>query len=79
MTGLTGSGFEVKEETTTWSADGDHERYAHYVTQEDMMEAYVNGNPVMALCGKIWVPSKDPDKFPVCPTCKELYAELKGD
>jgi hypothetical protein len=54
--------------------DGDHERYSHYVRAEDMMLAYVEGKAIMALCGKIWVPHKDPKKFPICPTCKEIYA-----
>jgi hypothetical protein len=25
------------------------------------------------LCGKKWVPSRDPKKFPVCPDCKRIY------
>ena len=24
--------------------------------------------------GKVWVPSRDPKNFPVCPMCQELYA-----
>jgi uncharacterized C2H2 Zn-finger protein len=32
---------------------------------------------VKALCGKIWVPTRDPEKFPVCPTCKEIHANMK--
>ncbi len=68
--------IEVSEDTRADVSveDGDHERYAHYVTAEDMMAAYVEGKAIMALCGKIWVPHKDPSKFPICPTCKELYA-----
>ena len=31
----------------------------------------------MALCGKIWVPNRDPQKFPVCPICKEIYDGLR--
>ncbi len=56
--------------------DGDHDRYAHYVRKEDMMEAYVDGKPVVALCGKIWVPNRDPEKFPTCPSCKEIFDAL---
>ncbi|MEP7333599.1 MAG: DUF3039 domain-containing protein, partial [Terracoccus sp.] len=29
------------------------------------------------LCGKIWVPNRDPQKFPVCPECKEIYNGLR--
>ena len=31
------------------------------------------GTPVVALCGKVWVPSRAPEKFPVCPECKEIW------
>lgn len=67
---------EVSEDTKADVSveDGDHERYAHYVKADDMMLAYVEGKPIMALCGKIWVPHKDPNKFPVCPTCREIYS-----
>ncbi len=40
----------------------------------------VSGTPVIALCGKVWVPSRDPKRFPVCPDCKRIYEGLpKGD
>jgi hypothetical protein len=56
--------------------DGDHERFAHYVEKHKIMESAVTGIPVRALCGKIWVPNRDPGKFPVCPECKEIYEGL---
>jgi len=34
---------------------------------------------VKALCGKNWIPSRDPEKYPICPTCKEIHAGLKPD
>lgn len=58
---------------------GDHERYSHYVKKEKIVESAVMGNAVVALCGKVWVPGRDPQKFPVCPTCKEIYEKLKSD
>lgn len=58
---------------------GDHERYAHYVNKNKIVESAVMGNAVEALCGKIWVPSRDPQKFPVCPSCQEIYETLKKD
>jgi hypothetical protein len=76
---LLGSGTQSQEDTRTYTEPGDHERHAHYVVAGDVMEAYINGTPVMALCGKIWVPSRDPKKFPVCPTCKELYEEINNE
>ena len=56
---------------------GDHERFAHYVRKEKIMESALSGKPVVALCGKVWVPGRDPNKFPVCPVCKEIYEGLR--
>lgn len=56
---------------------GDHERFAHYVRKDKIMSSALSGEPVIALCGKVWVPGRDPNKFPVCPTCKEIYEGLQ--
>ncbi len=53
--------------------EGDHDRFAHYVEKHKLTEALVVGTPVIALCGKVWVPSRDPERFPVCPECKRLF------
>ncbi len=53
---------------------GDHERFAHYVPRAQLNRALVTGEAVIALCGKRWVPHRDPERFPVCPTCKEIKA-----
>ena len=66
------------EETTVESVEpGDHERYSHYVRKEKIVESAVMGSPVVALCGKVWVPNRDPQKFPVCPECQEIYDGLR--
>lgn len=57
---------------------GDHERFAHYVRKEKILESALSGEPVIALCGKVWVPGRDPSRFPVCPTCKEIYEGLRA-
>jgi Protein of unknown function (DUF3039) len=68
--------------------DGDHERMAHIVLEgvetdagdyvsagPTVIEGIVNGTAVRALCGKVWVPGRDPKKYPLCPTCKEIAAQ----
>ncbi len=55
---------------------GDHERYAHYVRKDRAMQSAVEGTPVVALCGKVWTPVRNPDRFPICPICKEIYMRL---
>jgi hypothetical protein len=67
------SGGTLLEERTTSNDDGDHERFAHYVKKDKIVESAVTGAPVIALCGKVWVPGRDPQKFPVCPDCKRIY------
>jgi hypothetical protein len=57
--------------------DGDHERFAHYVKKGDIVRSAVEGMAVEALCGKVWIPDRDPKKYPVCPTCKEILAGLR--
>jgi hypothetical protein len=42
-----------------------------------MMESFVEGKPAVALCGKIWVPTRDGKKFPVCKVCKEIFETLE--
>ncbi len=73
-------GTSVREDTSTRPdlsfGDGDHERFAHYVNKDKIMESAVTGTPVVALCGKVWVPSRDPKRFPVCPECKEIYGSI---
>jgi hypothetical protein len=54
--------------------DGDHDRFAHYARKDDVARAYVTGEAIVALCGKKWVPTRDPKNYPVCPTCKERKA-----
>ncbi len=57
--------------------DGDHDRFAHYVKKGKIVESAISGKSVRALCGKKWVPSRDPEKFPICPVCKEIYSGLR--
>lgn len=58
--------------------DGGHDRFAHYVDKSKVTQAYIEGTPVRALCGKVWVPTRNPDRYPVCPTCQEIVDALFG-
>ncbi len=57
--------------------DGGHDRFAHYIKKEKIVESAVTGKAVRALCGKKWIPGRDPEKFPICPLCKEIHAGLR--
>ena len=76
MTELAPGSQTVLAERTQQFEDGDQDRLSHYVPKDKLMAAMVNGTPVVALCGKVWVPTKNPDKFPVCPDCKEIWQSL---
>jgi len=84
------TGTSVAPERTEPQLDGGHERMSHIVlegytpddgsfvpTGNSVVEGMVNGTAVRALCGKIWVPGRDPRRYPLCPTCKEI-AEAQG-
>ena len=61
------------------TSDGDGDGLAHIVTKDDQMKGYVTGAPIRALCGKVWVPSRDYQGLPVCPACThERERRLSG-
>jgi hypothetical protein len=69
--------------------DGEHDRFTHIVLEgytpkdgefvaldNSVVGAMVNSTPVKALCGKVWVPGRDPQMYPLCPTCKEIAQSM---
>jgi hypothetical protein len=71
--------YDLDLDTRLDTGDGDHDRFSHYVQKDEATRAMVEGTTVTALCGKKWVPSRDPEKFPICKTCKELHATLDSN
>jgi Protein of unknown function (DUF3039) len=61
-------------DTNTGEGDG----YSHYARKEEITRAAVEGGTIVALCGFRFSPVRDPQRFPVCPRCKELAAMLWG-
>ncbi|MEY4458291.1 MAG: hypothetical protein RIS25_884 [Actinomycetota bacterium] len=61
------------------SEDGDHDKFSHYVPKNKIVESAVTGKPVRALCGKKWTPNSNPERFPVCPSCKEIYEKMRDE
>jgi hypothetical protein len=64
------------------TSQGDSDEYAHIVMRDDQMRGYVSGEPIKALCGKVWVPSRDYQGLPVCQACADerdrLLAGMKN-
>jgi hypothetical protein len=78
LRGKSSKGGLLEKELLAPTDEGDHERFSHYVDKNKITESAVTGKSVKALCGKKWIPSRDPEKYPICPTCKEIYAGLKS-
>ena len=66
--------IDIEEALDPTLGDGDHEKFAHIVKRNELTDAMVFGKEITALCGKKWVPARDPERYPVCPTCKERKA-----
>lgn len=54
----------------------DADRFAHYVAKERYEESRLTGRPVVALCGKVWIPKHDAKDFPVCPECQKIFEQM---
>lgn len=65
----------IDPKTKNTDNDGD-EPLAHYAESAKITEGYIMGTPVIALCGKVFVPHRDPEKLRICPRCKEIYEGL---
>ena len=48
---------------------------AHIGRRDDVTRAYVTGEAIKALCGVVFVPTRDPSRYPVCQACSRV---LKG-
>lgn len=76
-----GDGGTILEEETSSDYrydNGDEEKFSHYVPKDKLMDSMVSGVPIRALCGKLWVPTRDPERFPLCPLCQEIFESMKS-
>ena len=70
------TGLLERTETRKERTGGDGDRFAHFVRKDKANSSMVTGQPVVALCGKVWRPQRDPAAYPVCPTCKSIYEQM---
>lgn len=73
------SSTEVESDTRVTPQTGEPSA-AHIVktqpgenAQAKVLEARIYGTPLEALCGLVWVPSRDPKQLPLCEECKSIY------
>lgn len=63
------------DDTTT----DDDDLVAHIVRDPDALtNAMIEGTEVTALCGKTWVPHRDPKGLPMCERCVWIAQERFG-
>ena len=76
---MTTTASDTQIQTTPIDTDGgDHDRFAHYCRKDDLERAILDGVPCTALCGKEWLPTRDPQRYPVCPGCKDIFENVVG-
>jgi hypothetical protein len=71
--------LDLEERLDESLTDSGQPKYAHYAESVSVTEGYVLGTPVVAICGEVFIPSRDPKKFPICPICKQIAESLYLD
>ena len=77
---LAGVSTEVIERPDTRPSDPDLEdgKVAHIIRKDDQMRGYVLGEEITALCGEKFIPTRDPNRYPVCEACRQVLAAAYG-
>ena len=51
---------------------------AHFIpASAKVAAAYVEGQPVRAICGRRFVPTADPSTAPTCPECQRIREQIE--
>lgn len=59
--------------------DGDEsDDHSHIGRAADVNRGYITGEPIEALCGRRFVPHRDPEQFPLCARCAEVLGQIKA-
>lgn len=53
-------------------------RVAHIVRKKGLTEAFIEGTALEALCGAVFVPTRNPEQYPVCPACADILKAIKA-
>lgn len=63
----------LERPTRANTGTGDPNEVAHIVyPKSKIIEAMVTGTAVEALCGHVFVPTRDPQNYPKCERCLEI-------
>lgn len=67
--GMAGADLTTLLRPETRTDQGESDEVAHIVMKSDQMRGYVGGEAIQALCGKLFVPSRNYEGLPVCKKC----------
>lgn len=83
-TPTTGTGTVLDRQTEIDPTTGEP-RAAHLVAPKDgveghvlIMQARIEGTAVEALCGHKFIPARDPQQYPNCSKCLEIFKDNTG-
>ena len=68
---MAGTDPSTLRRTEPCTDQGESDEYSHIVMKDDQLRGYVAGEAIQALCGKVFVPSRDYEGLPVCQKCAE--------
>jgi hypothetical protein len=79
--------IELEQQVDQLTEPGDHDKFTHIVLEavktddgeihgigNSVVEGSIYGTPVRALCGYEFVPRSNPQRYPICPSCREIAA-----
>jgi hypothetical protein len=69
----TGTDLRERSETET-----DEPEVAHIGRRDDVTRAYITGEPIKALCGIVFVPTRDPSQYPPCQACEAVLQQIRA-
>jgi hypothetical protein len=53
-------------------------KVAHIVKKGDATRGYIEGAEIEAICGERFIPSRDPERLPVCEACKATLERIRA-
>jgi hypothetical protein len=50
--------------------------FLHRVSTAQLARTRATGDPVQAVCGRVWIPGGETAALPLCPRCDEVFAAM---